>query len=120
MKPDQLIKTARALFYLNAVIWLILGITSLIQIEPDSTVPDVVLWIIALLMFGNAGAMFLSGIGIQRKNRWYYYFAILVLIVNIILTLTDQFGILDLITLVIDLFLFGILILKSKTILQSA
>ncbi len=61
-------------------------------------------------MIGNAGAMLAAGIGIGRRRRLNYGFAFLVLAVNIVLTLTDQFGLLDVVTLVIDLILLGLLI----------
>ena len=66
--------------------------------------------VIAALIFGNAGAMLIAGIGIGRKNRWLYYFGILVLLANIVLTFTDQFGWLDFVTLVFDVFLLGFIV----------
>lgn len=66
--------------------------------------------VVSLLMIGNAGAMLAAGIGIGRRRRLNYGFAFLVLAVNIVLTLTDQFGLLDVVTLVIDLILLGLLI----------
>lgn len=54
--------------------------------------------------------MIFSGWGIGRTQKGLYFLAIAVLIVNIILTITDEFGILDLVTLIIDLVLLGILL----------
>ena len=108
------VRVAQALFFLNAVIWLVLGVVSLVRMtngNPDHTITA---WIVAILMFGNAGAMLWSGVGIGKQQKRFYYLAVAVLIVNIILTVTDQFGILDLITLVIDLALFGLLIATRK------
>jgi hypothetical protein len=49
-----------------------------------------------------------EGIGTTQKR--FFYLAFLVLAINILLTVTDQFGILDLATLVIDVILLGLLV----------
>jgi uncharacterized membrane protein YhaH (DUF805 family) len=43
-------------------------------------------------------------------RRPFYYLALAVMAINIILTFTDQFGLLDFLTLVIDLAIVAILI----------
>ena len=75
---------------------------------------------IGILMFGNAAAMLLAGLGLATRRRLAFYFAIFILLVNIILTLTDQFGALDLATLVIDAILLGILFASRSIYLHSA
>jgi hypothetical protein len=104
------IKTAQALFFLNAAIWLLLGVISLVRMASSGSVQVITALVIAVLMFGNAGAMLVSGIGLSKQQRLVYFFAIAVLVVNIILTITDQFGVVDLITLILDLFLLGLLV----------
>ena len=103
-------KAAQALFYFNTAIWLIFGIASLVKLAESSSGQPVILWVVGVLMFGNAAAMLLAGLGLGARRRLYYYFALAVLGVNILLTFTDQFGILDFATLVIDVVLFGLLI----------
>jgi len=71
-------------------------------------------------MFGNASAMCLAGWGLERRNRWFYAFALVVLGINIILTFTDQVGIYDWITLAIDLILLALLILVRKEYLNPS
>jgi hypothetical protein len=95
---------------LNTFIWVAFGIIYLFR--DFSRIPDEVIstWVVALLMFGNAAAMLLSGILIARPARWGYYFALAVLLVNILLTFTDQVGALDWITFFIDLLLLVLLI----------
>ena len=55
------VKAAQVLFFVNAATWLLLGITSHTTAR----------LIVALLMFGNAGAMLVAGVGIgnQRRSR---------------------------------------------------
>jgi hypothetical protein len=98
------------LFVVNAVIWIALGISTLVRIEGQG----VVAWVLAGLMFGNAGAMFLSGWGLYQEKKGFFYLAVAVLVVNILLTVTDQFGLFDLIILLIDLVLL-VLVIAART-----
>ena len=106
-KTPASVKTAQVLFYVNAAIWLLFGATSLFRLAGSQAV---VLWVVAALIFGNAAAMLLAGLGLGAQRRLYAYFALAVLGVNIVLTFTDQFGVLDFATLVIDVVLLGLLI----------
>lgn len=108
------VRVAQALFFLNAAIWLLLGVSSLIRMTGDNPDRAVTAWIVASLMFGNVGAMLWSGVGIGKRQKRFYYLAVVVLIVNIVLTVTDEFGVLDFVTLVIDLLLLGLLIANRK------
>ena len=95
---------------LNGVIWLGFGGVSLVRLAGGDTPPTITFWAIAVLMFGNAGAMLFCAFLIGRRNRLFYFFALLVLGVNIILSVTDQVGALDLATLFVDVVLLGILL----------
>lgn len=106
-------KLAQGLFFLNALIWLGFGLYTLWGMAGRYP-GHITVYIIGILMLGNVGAMLLSGFLLGRQNNWFFYFAIFVLVINIILTVTDQFGFFDFITLVIDLVLLGILISIRK------
>jgi hypothetical protein len=112
LKP---LRIAQALFFLNAAIWLVFGITSLGRITNDSPSGQITALVVGILMFGNAAAMLLSGLLIGKGKRRYYFLAAAVLTINIILTFTDQVGLLDWITLAIDLALAGFLFAAWKT-----
>ena len=111
-KTPDAVRAAQVLFFLNAAIWVILGITSLLRVSrsPTSIMTAIV---IGILMFGNAGAMVVSGFGLG-KWRGFYYLALAVLLVNIVLTFTDQVGLLDILTFVLDLALLVLLIATGK------
>ena len=112
------IKFSQGLFFLNALIWLAFGTYTLFGMA--GRYPNqIILYVVGVMMLGNVGAMTLSGILLGRQNKWFYYFAIFVLVINILLTFTDQVGIFDLATLVIDLALFGILISIRKQYLPT-
>jgi len=110
---------ARSLFLLNALVWLILGIFTFDRLSRADDAEPVVLWVVGILMFGNTGAMLLIGLLIGRQRRLVFAFALAVLLVNILLTFTDQFGLLDFLTLLLDLFLFAILSLWRDSFLPE-
>ena len=107
------IRWAQGLFFLNAAIWLVFGIVSLVRLG-GSEGGAVTALVVAILMFGNAGALALSGALLARRRLIFYLFALAVLAVNIVLTFTDQVGALDWITFAVDLLLAGILIVARK------
>ena len=120
MQIPPVVKAARVLFVLNALIWLAIGIASLLRMgTAQQPAPPVVLLVVALLMFANAAAMLLVAAGLTRRRQLFFWLGIAVLLVNVLLTFTDQFGILDLVTLLIDLALFGLLVASRSFYLQS-
>ena len=113
-KSSAPVVAAQSLFFLNAAIWLVFGIVTLLGMATRHPEQAVAYGIIAFLMFGNVGAMILSGLAIGKRHRLFYFFALAVLGINIVLTVTDQFGVFDLITLLIDVCLLGLLIAIRK------
>lgn len=98
------------MFYLNALIWLAFGVTSLIRMSNGDQNQIFTQAVVAVLIFGNAAAMLVSGLGLGTQRKIFFYLALGVLAANILLTFTDQFGIFDLLTLLIDLAIVGTLI----------
>ncbi len=70
--------------------------------------------IMGVMMFGNAGAMLLSAWLLLKKRMPVFIFMLLLLIVNILLTFTDQVGFWDWLTVLIDFVLGGILLGRWK------
>lgn len=101
-------RQAQVLFFFNAAIWLMICFWTLVRAQGGEQA--ITAWVITLLMLGNTAAFVIAGFGIGKSNRLFYYFGLAVLVVNILFTITDQFGMLDLITLIIDLVLLGVLI----------
>ncbi len=110
-KPPYLLRWAQVLFFLNAVIWAVIGIVSLTRLGSTPSDQPATALILSILMFGNAAAMLGCGWAIGRQKKLYIYLAMIVLIVNLSLTVTDQFGLWDLITMLIDLVLLVLLVL---------
>lgn len=112
-KPRTVL-TAQAVFFINAAIWLIFGIAGISRLANGGTTPTSVLWIITILMFGNVGAMLISGLWLGKRSKRAFLFALAVLIVNILLSFTDQVGFFDILTALIDLGLLGLLLFDRK------
>jgi hypothetical protein len=102
------VRAAQLLFFLNCAIWLVFATVVTIRIMNNQNITPP---IVAVLMFGNACAMLIVGLGIATLHRWWYFLGIAVLAVNILLTITDEFGFFDFITLLIDVALLGLLII---------
>jgi hypothetical protein len=102
------VKIIKFLFFLMGTIWLVLGISYLIKFDTQ----EYAIYLFILMVI-NAAILYWLGWGITRK-RVFFYFGIGYLLLNILLTITDQFGLLDLLTMLIDIVLVILLIAKHK------
>jgi hypothetical protein len=109
---DLKLKIARVLFFLNTLTWLGFGVYLYRQMTGFDNRLSAVM--VAIFMLGNAIAMFISGLLIYKQSKWGYFFAVAVVAINIILTFTDQFGLADFLTLLVDIVLLMILISLSN------
>jgi hypothetical protein len=103
-----LVDLTKGLFFLNAAIWVLLGILFL------SRTANQMVWMISILMFVNAALMLAFGLVVGKGGRLVYWATLAFLGGNILLTVTDQVGFADLITLLIDLTLLVLLILDHR------
>lgn len=106
-KPIRLV---RSLFYLNGVIWLVLGVISLFRLGSGGNAYLITMLVIAILMCGNAAVMVATGFVLKWPQKRWFWLATAVLLINIILTFTDQVGIFDLLTLLLDVVILSLLI----------
>jgi hypothetical protein len=111
---DKLIQLGKWLFRLNAAVWLTFGIWSVVQIGNGGVGSPATLWVVAILMLGNVVAFLWCSWAIQKQPSWYRLTIIAILAVNIILTFTDQFGIFDFLTLLLDLILLAIMLILNQ------
>ena len=114
MHPSKTVFGAQLLCYANTAIWLLFGITSLANLGEGRGAPVIVLAIVAVLMLGNAAVFGLAGYGLGKGSRPAYLLALAIVALNLPLTLTDQVGLYDWITLVIDALLLGLLLAARK------
>lgn len=95
-------RTLQALFLVNTVIWIGLSVYMLYDMAVINH-NGLATVIVTLFMLGKAGGLFLGSVMIGKRMRWASFFSIILLALNILLTFTDQFGIFDLLTLLIAL-----------------
>ena len=110
---------ARWGFAILGVIWFVFGVYSLIRITEGSSSLSNFGWIIAGLMFVNGAVLIWIGRVLREARRFYFYLALLVLVGNILLTITDDFGIFDLVTLIIAISLLILLLVTRSKYLSA-
>ena len=106
-----IVKITQVLFYFNALIWLTFAVISLVRMASNESSQTITMLVVAVLMFGNVAALLLAGFGVGTGKRGFYVFALLVLAANIVLTFTDEFGLFDFLTVVLDFVLLSLVIL---------
>lgn len=84
----------RCLLIFTAAILFLLGAATFMRTNAH---PDmkVMYLIYAILMLGDGVVMFASGLLINKQKKQIYWFTVIVLGLNIILTIFDQFGMID-------------------------
>ena len=102
------------LFYTNAAIWMPLAAITVRRASGGSPEQRMTGIVLTVLMVGNALALVLSGLGLKRRSRWFWLFALAVVVVNFVLTWTDQVGWLDVLTGAIDVVLLLLLVVVRK------
>jgi len=113
--PSQIV---RALFLLTVAILVVFGIGSLLRINVSPN--RAILYVFyALIMFGDAAIMFFCALQLNKKTMWAYYLSVLVLALNIVLTILDQFGLVDLFFLLLNLVTLIALVMDRKEFLPA-
>lgn len=111
-------KFVRALFYLSAVILSVLTVATL---NRSSSLEGMNAWylVYAVLMFGDAVAMALCAVFMDRKKKMIFWFAVFLLTLNIVLTIFDQFGWADLIFVLLNVVTLMVLLFHRREILPQ-
>lgn len=106
------LKLIKSLLYLKCLIWLALAIfyyTS--QVSPN---PDITFEVVAFLLFINAAIYFLLARFWNIKNKIIYWITIVFIGANIVLTITDNMGIIDYASLITDAIILSLIFVKSR------
>lgn len=110
------VTTAQIMFFVNAGFWVLAAAVSGLR-QSGGSLPAALL--LAGLMLGNAGALLLVGLGLGRR-RAAFYLGAAVAAVNLALSITDDFGLLDLISLAYNAAPLGVLFLGRRQFLAPA
>lgn len=109
-KVEKQIRMAQILLFVNAAVWLLFGLISLVRMATGESAATSTLLVVAVLMFGNVAALLIAGIVVRKPQKRWFWLVTAVLLINIILTFTDQVGIFDLLTLLLDLLILSLII----------
>ena len=112
-----MLKLTQALFFANAAIWFLFGLMSLVRvIEVSSGIR----WILTIMMIANAAILIWFGVTIADGESQVFFLAIIYTALNIVLSITDQFGWVDFLILLLNLCLLGLLFVTRHRMNQAA
>lgn len=112
MKPSPF-QLSRYLFFLTATILVIFGAGSFLRINENPNMLGLYAFY-AFAMFSDAAFMLICAFLLQRKKKKIYRLAVIVLTLNIVLTIFDQFGFIDLLFLLLNLLTLIVLFIARK------
>jgi len=100
-KPPSTVTAAHFLLLLNALVWLVFGIIVAAGLHPSMPESDVFRWTMAVLALLTTSVLLGLWVFLRRRSGIAYYLTIGLLVVLSILTVTDEFGLPDLMVLII-------------------
>jgi hypothetical protein len=106
------------LFFFTAIVLMALGVGSMFRGDPNPNM-KLVYMIYAVLMFGDALAMLACGLFVRARKTATFWFAVTLLGLNILLTIFDQFGLVDLLFVLLNAFTLGLLLVLRKEFLPQ-
>lgn len=106
--------TTQALFFLNAILWLLYAFYIILDMSAVKNNGAIVASV-GFFVIVNAIAMLAAGILIMRQQKWVYYFALGVPLLNIFLTLTNLTDFFFMLALILDLLILWILFSLRKS-----
>ena len=107
-----MLKLTRYAFFLNSAVWLAFGVASLLSRALFDGSP--LHWVITVLMIANAIVMLWFGVKIVSGQKWIFFLGILYMALNVVLSITDQFGWIDALILLLNLCLLGLLFITRQ------
>ena len=111
-RTKTMLNLTRYAFFLNAAVWLAFGVASLLSRALVNGSP--LHWVMTVLMIANAVVMLWFGLKIVSGEKRVFFLAILYVALNVVLSVTDQFGWIDALILLLDLCLLGLLFVTRQ------
>jgi hypothetical protein len=113
------VTTALIMIIINAAFWFIFALIVFLGWVSSISFAGIVRWVMAALALGSS--VVLAGIAyfIARRNRTAFFFGVAFLALIAILSVTDEFGLLDLFSLLLNLVPLGLLLKDRAWYLQS-
>jgi hypothetical protein len=117
-RTKTMLNLTRYTFFLNAAVWLAFGVASLLTRALSDGSP--LHWVITVLMIANAMVMLWFGVKIVSGGKRIFFLGILYVALNVVLSITDQFGWIDALILLLNLCLLGLLFITRQRMNQEA
>ena len=105
---------AQALFLFSALFWLGLAVYTILALDPNEPNMLTTMWTIGVLMLLNTAAMIWVGLGLGRRERRFFWGAVALVVVNLVLSITDQMGALDWFALALSAGMLGLLLATRR------
>lgn len=105
---------AQALFLFSALFWLGLAVRTILALDPNDPNLLTTMWVIGVLMLLNTAALVWVGLGLGRRERRFYWSAVALVVVNLVLSITDQMGALDWFALALSAAMLALLLATKK------
>ena len=116
-QTSTMLKLTQALFFANAAIWFLFSAMNLFRvIEAGSALR----WVLTIVMIANAAILLWFGVEIADGRMQLFPLAIVYTALNAVLSLTDQFGWVDFLILLLNLCLLGLLFVTRHRMNQAA
>jgi len=116
-KPDKAVRLrliAALLVLTMALIWAVIGIWFYASPQPGGVPPW--LWgVLAAISVANSGLHVLAAWFVHQRNRWGHVFAVMLVSVNLVFTITPQMGLSDFLVLALYLATLVMLVLTGPT-----
>jgi hypothetical protein len=94
----------------------VFGVLGVLRAIDDSSA---LRWVLSILMFANAAVMAWFGVMIVSGRNWVFFLAILYMALNVVLSITDQFGWIDALILLLNLVVLGLLFVTRQRMNRS-
>lgn len=122
--PDQdsypaSVKVLLWLILLDAILWLVVGVAYLIRYWDSSHTPLFIVIILAVLMVIGAGILLVVRCGLIRRPRIFFYLAIVLFSITAVLFFTDDFGLSDLLALLLNMLILVLLLINYRFFLKG-
>jgi lysylphosphatidylglycerol synthetase-like protein (DUF2156 family) len=104
---------------MNAVFWLGYAAWMAFGSMPAFAAFPVLRWIMAGLALASAAALAVTAFFLRRRIRLAYWFGLILLAVLAVLSITDEFGLLDLVSLLLSLVPLALMLKDRRGYLRS-
>ena len=105
------------LILLDAVLWLVVGVSYLIRYWNSSYTPRFMVIILAALMVYGSVVLVVVRWGLIHRPRIFFYLAVVFFTITAVLFFTDDFGLSDLLALLLNILILVLLIINYRIFL---